>query len=1109
MTIPIDSARKILESYQTSRFTNLFAQSDACSVLYEVGEAIDNFPRFDPQLVDKVTMSAYAILAAGVSLAENEQQEESIRAMEQAAVLLNNLHIHKANDDYASGFHILIAAMAFYGSGQYSRAFVSIRRVELRIDLAQMIAAFIRKQPDDLIRRLNPYLLANLSDIENDSKICEHAITVSVARSLSLVLEYFATGESENLSIARNTLNIAMSLSKDYQSPSLWWIVRLLKLIIQDNSKSSLWTLLPPYFPGDTALLKDYTRLLLFGRYPVTELWRSQQQAIPMALDQSKRGSVVNMRTSSGKTRIAELAILQTLHADSSAKILYLAPFRSLAFEIEQTLSQTFDWLGFQVSHLYGGFRVGSADKQLAQNSSIIIATPEKARAILRGSPELFDDIKLIVVDEGHLIGANERYVKNELFLDHLRFIAGSQNCRIMMLSAVLPNPEHLAAWITGDSNNVAKSEWKPSSERFGLLRWQGDHVRIDWRGDFESFNPRFIESKPLGWGRRRNPFPNNKKEAVAATAVRLTTVGPVMIFSARANSISGLAQSVLIALGQTPDEHPWPSTAWNAFLATCEEELPEDAIELKAARYGVICHSNRLPNQVRMVTERLMRSYPPKIIIASTTLGQGVNIGISSVIVASPYYNRNPIDHRDFWNICGRAGRAFVDGEGKILYAIDETRKGWQIRNDRNLAEGYFNTANSNLVESGLLYVINGIYDIAMRTNVDFEQLLEMVAENDFSALGDQSQLCSYIIDLIDDGLLAFQEDVRINPEGANPEVWVDDVFRASLAAIQTEASQISLTQDQLFTFIKTRIKAIIDDTPDPSERKTYVATGLPLSAAKNVYRDRKVFIEYAQVLLEAECSSQSVIEFLSWLEDWARSNATAVVEELPDKSDLDAIRADWILGTPMRNIIAKFDKADLACKNVYGYRIPWLINAISQQMRRMDNEELAEVLGLSALLVEIGVPNDKAAWIFLAGVRSRAAATEISKCEVPLGDSLRKVKRSLRNKGTLEDIILSVSETAKIWLELHWETVKQDKAIIPNFQNFTIEGLKDQKSIVVRRNEDKIYLCSLDGTRRVAVKTSDKWPFHKIADDYAFSFTQNDNTFEFCIRDPRRKPT
>ena len=139
------------------------------------------------------------------------------------------------------------------------------------------------------------------------------------------------------------------------------------------------------------------------------------------------------------------------------------------------------------------------------------------------------------------------------------------------------------------------------------------------------------------------------------------------MIFSARANSIPGLAACVLTAIGENAEDHNWPKNEWNAFLATCQEELQDSAVELTAARKGIICHSNKLPSQVRMATERLMRSTSPKIIIASSTLAQGVNIGISSVIVATPYQTDQPIDHRDFWNICGRAGRALLMARGKF----------------------------------------------------------------------------------------------------------------------------------------------------------------------------------------------------------------------------------------------------------------------------------------------------------------------------------------------------------------------------------------------------------------------------------------------------------
>ena len=123
-------------------------------------------------------------------------------------------------------------------------------------------------------------------------------------------------------------------------------------------------------------------------------------------------------------------------------------------------------------------------------------------------------------------------------------------------------------------------------------------------------------------------------------------------------------------------------------------------------------------------------------------------------MIVASPYISQKPIDHRDFWNICGRAGRAFVDREGKILYAIDEMEKNnRKIQKNYALANNYFNAAKSNPVKSGLLYVVDEIYKIARSVGIDFSHLLEMIAENDYSRLGQNGeQRCIEIMDMIDD---------------------------------------------------------------------------------------------------------------------------------------------------------------------------------------------------------------------------------------------------------------------------------------------------------------------------------------------------------------------
>lgn len=134
---------------------------------------------------------------------------------------------------------------------------------------------------------------------------------------------------------------------------------------------------------------------------PVVELWPSQTDSLHLATGDNL-GAVINLRTSGGKTRVAEIAILQALSKNPMAKILYLAPFRSLAFEVEQTLSKTFTPLGFNVSQLYGGSTASVMDIELINESKIIIATPEKAKAMIRSGTGLENKINLIIMDEGH-----------------------------------------------------------------------------------------------------------------------------------------------------------------------------------------------------------------------------------------------------------------------------------------------------------------------------------------------------------------------------------------------------------------------------------------------------------------------------------------------------------------------------------------------------------------------------------------------------------------------------------------------------------------------------------------------------------------------------------
>ena len=113
------------------------------------------------------------------------------------------------------------------------------------------------------------------------------------------------------------------------------------------------------------------------------------------------------MPTSAGKTRIAELAILKFLidtQATSEKKCLYIAPYRSLAVELEESLRRSFEPIEIGVSQLYGSYDLNPAEAWLIDKSKILIATPEKIDAFLRYNSDLAQQIGLIIVDEGHII---------------------------------------------------------------------------------------------------------------------------------------------------------------------------------------------------------------------------------------------------------------------------------------------------------------------------------------------------------------------------------------------------------------------------------------------------------------------------------------------------------------------------------------------------------------------------------------------------------------------------------------------------------------------------------------------------------------------------------
>lgn len=1077
---------KALELYgqleKDSFAENLIAQANARYILFGVNEDIEKFPQFSPNLNERIDTIAYSYLSAGCYFAEYGKYDEAIKTLNKAAIAIEYNHFPKQNKTYISSFHILIGALAYYASCQYSKAFILLKETKFDKDISLLLYLFLSKRYRDLSEHLNSILLNS----EYTSNEYDRIYNVFMAKALSHLLFYLQYGDCHQLEECVEILCDAIELSAIDEDPSLWWTFRLFKIIVKEFRQSSLWSNLSvlrddtnvnnnlnhkfsscfsSIVPERKTTIDDFISNFVFkDKNPVVELFISQRLSLEKVL--SSAGAVVSLPTSSGKTRVAEIAILQSLLNNPHSHILYLAPFRSLAFEIEGTLSQTFAPLKYKVSHLYGGAQFSKIDSLMIESSHILIATPEKAKAILRANNEFASKIALVIIDEGHLLGPDRRHVTNEMFIEELRHLMKVNSGKIILLSAVLPNSAEMSKWIANDENQTAKSDWRPSTQRFGLLEFTGNSVNISWEGEVKSYNTSFVTSV------------NEKKQAIAQSAVKLSSIGSILIYVGRANMV--MTQALEIYNYMLQKEEPdidWKNDHdWERFELACIEN-DENGDIFKYACKGIMCHSNKLPAEIRFCMERLLRKGKAKFIVSTSTLAQGVNLGVSIVIIANVFIDKNPIPNRDFWNIAGRAGRAFIDTEGKILYVVDCTGEMRKIKKRRDLAHGYFNNLNLEFAQSGLFTQIAQIITISKKCNIEFEHLLELITENNFASISENE--ANFIIDffdLIDDSLLAL--NLAYNSSDVEQSNWIDNHFRESLAYIQAKNEG-----DRIIEILKARSTAVKRLAGNSEQWKSFASSGIPLMSIAKIDELMEEILSVANIYLNSEKEIKNNIDFLKAIEE--------IIEKLPSshfkhnfsQQDIEGVRDSWLNGDSLKNI----PSGDTITNDYFGFTIPWVLNAISKKCSQQGNEEITNLFEEFAVLCELGLPSFWAAKIYLSGVRSRLAAKELS--------LIFKEELATNSLSEILKIIITQVETLKIrkdcsqhTLQLLTILVKEQlpaqKSLI-KIPDITLEAenLKIKSSILYCRSYSNSYfLCSSDYKDKIEVTVSENYPFDKI---------------------------
>ncbi|MFB6085742.1 MAG: DEAD/DEAH box helicase [Halodesulfurarchaeum sp.] len=167
-----------------------------------------------------------------------------------------------------------------------------------------------------------------------------------------------------------------------------------------------------------------------------------QRTALPAVLE-TDDNVVISAPTGSGKTALAELAIIEALESGGTA--LFVAPMRALTNEKESEWERI-EALGYSV-YVVTGER--DLNPRRAERADVLVMTPEKVDSATRkhDTPRyaFVTDVDVVVIDEVHLLDSRSRGSVLEVVVSRLRRLVDP---RFVALSATMQNIEEVAAWL-------------------------------------------------------------------------------------------------------------------------------------------------------------------------------------------------------------------------------------------------------------------------------------------------------------------------------------------------------------------------------------------------------------------------------------------------------------------------------------------------------------------------------------------------------------------------------------------------------------------------------------------------------------------------------------
>jgi len=568
--------------------------------------------------------------------------------------------------------------------------------------------AFLGFQPRTLFTWLNRWrqqlaALARASQLQ-DLTTTAFGPTHMVVLGADDLLAYFARGDRARLERGRVRLRTAATGQAGPGDLNARWVAAHLLALSGEAEAGSLWNpaVLPPTVP---ALVRQ---AFTIGSPPVLTLWEPQRELLTgqrSPFDPGVRRMVLAVPTSGGKTLVAQMLAVEHL-ARTNRSVCYVAPTRSLCREVRRAMASRVRILQKETGPELPDFPTMSEVRDAlagTEAGDVEVMTPERLAHLLRhDAPAVLERFGMFIFDEAQLLKESGRGFTLESTIALLDLLSRDTDHQIVLISAAMGNAGAIAQWLSPDGQALRyESQWRGPRRLHAAFttqaQWQDTHaepvpkgttwpyrlitplsgeIRLrmadgrttllstqddtGWRLVRKAKTPELVQAGLLSDDTR-----STKRYMIASEMiVELGHAGSVLVVASTRKQAQMLAKGLANQLDELPVMVP--------LVDFVRLQLGDDHPLVEALRHGVGFHHAGLPIEILEALEEAVREDILPYLTCTSTLTDGVNLPVRTVVIYDQTYEGQPDDAQlrgaRLVNAIGRAGRAGKETEGWIV---------------------------------------------------------------------------------------------------------------------------------------------------------------------------------------------------------------------------------------------------------------------------------------------------------------------------------------------------------------------------------------------------------------------------------------------------------